>query len=167
MRNAFLWLLTATVAFEGLRAGAGTFRALLDLPARADIGPVAFAQLSRATDLSMAGVAYYAIYGFGGFLLTLAAFVASLFWQSSRRVRLLAGFSAAAPLLILVFTLQAAPLMWAIGSSPDDPVVLNGLIEPFVFWTNLRIVLADLSFLAVLLALAILKREERVQRTRD
>ena len=51
--RTFLRVLVATTAFEGLRAGAGLFRALLDLPARSAIGPVAFAAFSRARALGV------------------------------------------------------------------------------------------------------------------
>jgi hypothetical protein len=51
-------------------------------------------------------------------------------------------------------TARAAPLMWRVGAEPNNPQVLTGLLDRFVFWTNLRIVAADLSFLAVLSALA-------------
>jgi hypothetical protein len=152
----FRALLAATVAFEGIRAGAGTFRALLDLPARWEIGPVTFAVLSRATDLSAAGIAFYSVYGIGGFVLTLAAWILGLRAGTTRTVKVLTGLAALCSALILVLTVQAAPLMFSIGASPDDPVVLTRLIEPFVFWTNLRIVLTVISFGAVLLALTTL-----------
>jgi hypothetical protein len=153
MRMQFLWLLTVTVAFEGIRAGAGTFRMLLDLPARFQIGPVAFAELSRATDLSGTGIAFYAAYGIGGLALTLSTFVLSVLWKLPFTVQFLTGISAASSVLIVIFTVPAAPLMWAIGAAPNDAGVLMGLIEPFVFWTNIRIGLADLSFVAVLLCI--------------
>ena len=94
MRRWFHWLLTVTVAFEGLRAGAGTFRMILDLPARATIGPVAFAQFSRATDLSAVGVAFYVAYGIGGALLTATTWIAALRSQLDREAKILTGISA-------------------------------------------------------------------------
>jgi hypothetical protein len=153
MRPRPLLLLAFTCAFDGVRAGAGTFRALLDLPARSQIGPVAFAELSRATDLSPRGVAFYALYGAGGLVLT-----AATAWvvfrarapKATRRLTLLAALSSVA---ILLLTLLAAPLMWRIGSSPNDPMLLADLEDRFVALTIPRIVLADLSFLATLSAL--------------
>ena len=153
MKRAFLWLLAATVAFEGVRAGAGTFRLILDLPAREQIGPVAFAAFSRATDLSAAGVAFYAIYGLGGALLTVPTWLAARRVKASKAIRACTGIAALSSLLVLAFTVPAAPLMWRIGASPDDPVLLAPLIDRFVLWTQLRILLADISFVAVLAAL--------------
>ena len=54
-KMVFPLIMATTAVFEGLRAGAGTFRLLLDLPARFRIGPVAFADFSRATDCQREG----------------------------------------------------------------------------------------------------------------
>jgi hypothetical protein len=142
-------------AFEGLRAGAGTFRALLDLPARTRVGPLAFADFSRATDLSTVGVVFYMVFGIGG------AFVTALAWLIARRgqaptvVRRLLGVSAIASLLVLVLTAQAAPLMWRVGSAPPDPLLLRSLLDRFTAWTMARIACVDVSFAAVLGALTV------------
>ena len=164
MARWFHWLLTTTVGFEGLRAGAGTFRMMLDLPARATIGPVAFAQFSRATDLSAVGVPFYVVYGIGGALLTAATAIAALRLQVEREVKLLTGISALASVLILALTAKAAPLMFAVGASPNDPQILGPLLDRFTMWTNWRIGLADLSFVCVLLALAHLSMRQGARR---
>jgi hypothetical protein len=145
-----------TTAFEGLRAGAGTFRLLLDLPARHRVGPVAFAAFSRATDLSTAGIVFYSLYGFGGALLTAATWITASRTRASRSVRTLTATACISSVLVLVLTTQAAPLMWSVGSASDDPMLLARLFDQFTFWTTLRIALVDLSFLAVLSALTIL-----------
>src|SRR6185503_4497918 len=104
------------VAFEGLRAGAGTFSALLDLPARERVGPVAFADFSRATDLSTAGVVFYVIFGVGGALVTGLTWLIAVRGKAPAPIRRLLAVSAVASLLVLVLTTQAAPLMWHVGS---------------------------------------------------
>lgn len=145
-------VLALTTLFEGLRAGAGTFRLLLDLPARHQVGPVAFAAFSQATDLSVRGVAFYALYGFGGASLTGLAWLAARRLQADRSIRLLLGCAFVSSLLVLVLTTQAAPLMWAVGRT-RDPALLRDLLDRFTFWTTLRIGVVDLSFLAVVSAL--------------
>jgi hypothetical protein len=117
---------------------------------------VVFAEFSRATDLSTTGFVFYALYGIGGAALTTATW-----WVLSRSrapllVRRLCGVGASCSLLILAMTTQAAPLMLRLGSSPNDEVVLSSLLEPFVSWTMLRVLCADLSFCAMLTALALL-----------
>jgi hypothetical protein len=144
----------ATV-FEGLRAGAGTFRILLDLPARVRLGPIAFAEFSRATDLSMTGVAFYVLFGFGGAVVTSLTWLIAVRSGAPRRIRRLLAVATISSLLILVMTAQAAPLMWQIGSSPPDPVLIGNLLDRFTIWTVLRVVCADVSFLAVLSAFTV------------
>jgi hypothetical protein len=148
------WLLIATTAFEAFRFGSGTFRALLDLPARHRLGPVAFAAFSRATDLSSRGVVTYVIYGFGGALLTGATWIVAVRGRAPIAIRRLGAVACLASLAILAFTTQAAPLMFRVGSAPDDPAVLGPLLDQFTVWTNLRIACADLSFFCMLAALA-------------
>lgn len=149
MKRSFAGLLIVALAFEGIRAGAGTFRMILDLPARTTIGATAFAEFSRATDLSGVGVAFYAIYGFGGALLTIATLIAAARARMARPDLALIGGSVLCSLLVLALTTQAAPLMFAIGATTEEGQ-LAGLIESFVGWTNLRIVLADISFVVLL-----------------
>ncbi len=152
--NLLTWLLVVTTGFEGLRAGAGTFRMLIDLPARAQVGAVVFADFSRATDLSPAGYIFYALYGIGGALLTCGTWIVAGRVRAPLVIRRLSALASLCSLLVLGMTARAAPLMWRIGSESNNPEVLTGLLDRFVFWTNLRIVAADLSFLAILSALA-------------
>jgi hypothetical protein len=160
MSHKRFWLLVAvTTGFEGLRAGAGLFRALLDLPARSTIGPVAFAQLSRATDLSPRGVVFYVLFGFGGLVLTAATWIVARRSGAPRPVRRLAGLACLCSLAILAMTTQAAPLMFRVGSAPDDPAVLASLLDRFTMWTDLRILAAIVSFAAMLTALTIGKEK--------
>jgi hypothetical protein len=146
-------VLALATAFEAVRAGGGTFRILLDLPARHAIGAEAFAAFSRATDLSRAGVLFYVLYGVGGLLVTAAAFAAAWRARASMAVRRLTGAALVCSLLILALTTQAAPLMWAVGrSQPGDPAV-GSLLDRFTLWTDLRVLCADVSFGAILGAL--------------
>jgi hypothetical protein len=142
-------------AFEGLRAGAGTFRMVLDLPARTQIGPLAFAEFSRATDLSTTGIMFYVLFGFGGALVTGVAWLAAARGGAPRVIRRLLATAAVASLLVLVLTTQAAPLIWRVGSAPSDPALISSLLDRFTTWTALRVVCADVSFLAVLSALTL------------
>lgn len=45
--------------------------------------------------------------------------------------------------------------MWKVGSTASDPVLLSPLLDRFAFWTALRIVCVDVSFLSVLAALTL------------
>lgn len=59
----------------------------------------------------------------------------------------------ASSLLILALTTQAAPLMFRVGSSLNDPARLADLLDHFTMWTVPRILCADVSFFAMLAAL--------------
>lgn len=146
----------AAVAFEGLRAGAGTFRALLDLPARRTVGPLAFADFSRATDLSKVGVVFYVVFGIGGTLVTGVTWVIAIRARAPVVVKRLLATSAIASLLVLALTTQAAPLMWRVGSAPADPALVADLLDRFTRWTLWRVICVDVSFAAVLAALTLI-----------
>src|SRR5689334_16865680 len=109
-RKRLVWVVAATTGFEGLRAGAGTFRVLLDLPARHALGPTAFGAFSRATDLSTTGVVFYSLYGFGGALSTAATWFVASRVRARRSVRGLAAAACLCSVAVLVLTTQAAPL---------------------------------------------------------
>jgi hypothetical protein len=156
-------MLAVTTVFEGIRAGAGTFRALIDLPARSRIGPVAFAEFSRATDLSTAGIVFYAFYGFGGAILTGATWLLARRTAAAPSIRRLAAFAFINSFLVLLMTTQAAPLMRRVGSS-RDAAVLADLLGRFTLWTELRILCVDLSFLCIVAALAACALRSRVSR---
>jgi len=145
--------LALAAGFEGLRAGAGTFRALLDLPARTRVGPLAFAEFSRATDLSTTGIVFYVVFGIGGALLTAAVWFIAVRGRAPALVRGLLATSTIASVLVLVLTARAAPLMWQVGSAPPDPALVRGLLDRFTAWTMARVACVNVSFAAVLAAL--------------
>lgn len=154
MRKPLPPVLVLTTAFEGLRAGAGTFRLCLDLPARHRIGPLAFAEFSRATDLSPQGVLFYILYGIGGAILTVLTWSLAERGKAPAPVRYWTGTAALCSLAVLLLTTQAAPLMWQVGSAPPDAALLTGLFDRFTFWTGLRVLCVDVSFASMLAALS-------------
>ena len=52
-------------------------------------------------------------------------------------------------------TTQAAPLMFRVGASPNDPVLLAALLDRFALWTYPRMLCAGASFAAMLTTLTI------------
>jgi hypothetical protein len=146
-------VLAVATAFEGLRAGVGILRLVLDLPARAAMGTLAYAEYFRATDLTPRGIAFYATYGFGGLLLTGAAWLTSRRAGAPSRVVRLTAFSAAASLVILLLTTQAAPIAMQVRTT-SDPAALTALFDGFVAWSVPRLLCALASFAALVVALA-------------
>lgn len=133
-------------------AGAVTFRVLIDLPARHRIGPVAFAELCRATDLS-GGLVFYPVLAIGSAVSACAAWLSAWRTKAPRYVRWLAAAAASSTLLVLGVTGRAAPVMFRIGASPNDPNVIGPLADQFTALTNVRAVLADAAAGALLWAL--------------
>jgi len=155
-------MLAVTALFEGIRAGAGTFRLILDLPARFTIGPLAFAEFSRATDLSTRGIVFYSLYGFGGALLTGGTWYAAWRSHAPRLIQTLLGIACSCSVAVLLFTTQAAPLMWKVGSVSSDTEMLSGLLDRFTVWTVLRIACVNVSFVAVITSMTILLLKSRM-----
>jgi hypothetical protein len=153
MNRTFLGLLACATGVALLSAGGGTFRALVDLPARYRLGSIAFAEFSRATDLSR-GLVYYPTEAIGGTLLIAATSWAGWRAGAPRLVRWLMAGALLSKLLILAITTQAASIMWRIGSSPNDAALREALTERFVSLTYVRIVLGDAAGIALLGALS-------------
>ncbi len=149
--KSFVVLLTAAAGFNLVWAGAATFRVLVDLPARHRLGAVAFAELSRATDLS-AGLVFYPVSALGACALSCAVAMAARA-SASRRVRRAAMVAAICSLAVLALTTQAAPIMFRIGASANDASAVESLGDRFTFLTNFRAAFAVLAAVALQYAL--------------
>jgi hypothetical protein len=149
----FLVTLTVAVGMNALWAGAATFRVLVDLPARHHLGPLAFADLSRATDLA-SGLIFYPTAAIGSAVLCGATWLLAVRTRISRAIRVPTAIAFVSTMLVLAMTTQAAPLMFRIGAAPSDPGLLADLADRFTWWTNLRAASADVAAVALLYALA-------------
>lgn len=150
----FRALLAVAAGFNTLWAGAATFKVVIELPARHRIGAVAFAELARATDLS-AGLAFYPIAAIGSAILACATWVAARKVGAPPSVRKRAAVAALATLAVLAVTAVAAPIMFTIGSSANDPGSLAALEDRFALLTDIRAALADVGAIALVVALAL------------
>src|SRR5262252_124281 len=129
-------------------------RLLVVLPARTPLGPVAYAQFARVSDLGP-GRIVDPVMGIGGFALTFAAFGAAMLSPTRRRTRMLLGAATGVAMLVGITTLMAAPTMWRVGGAPDDPAVLSPLLQQFVAWSTARMALNQLVFIVTLAALVL------------
>ena len=116
-------LLTVAAGVNLVWAGAVILRVVVDLPARHRIGSIAFAELSRATDLAT-GLVFYPVSAGGAALLAGASAVAAATTRASSRIRRASIMAAACTAMVLALTTLAAPIMFQIGSSPNDADVL-------------------------------------------
>jgi hypothetical protein len=152
-RTKFIALLTVAAAFNAFWAGAVAFRVLLDLPARHRIGAVAFADLSRATDLSW-GLLLYPVAGIGSALLAGATLIAARKVRAPRPVQVRTILATVAAMAVLGVTVFAAPIMFAIGASADDAARLVLLEDRFALLTDVRAAFGAIGAIALVIALA-------------
>ena len=151
--NISLWLLALTVVEGGIIAGVSFDVALVKLPTRKRIGPVAYAQFARGNDLGN-GKVVYPVLGVLVLLLVIATTITA--WAKQEPMAVMA------PVLIaLVFTVlhslctaKAAPIMLSLAKTPDDPKVLEPKLDRFAFWHGFRAIFQIAAFVALVWALA-------------
>ena len=99
----FILLLAIATGVNVMWAGAATFRVLIDLPARHRLGPLVFAELSRATDLDR-GLVFYPIAGVGSALLAGAACLIAVRTRASHFVHIQTAVANVAWALVALLT---------------------------------------------------------------
>lgn len=134
---------------QGLAAGICFDVAMVKLPTRRRIGAVAYAHFARGNDLGNGLKVYpYLVVG-GGALLVALAIVAHLTAQPESLTYPL-SVAALAALGYLAATAKAAPIMWSLKTTPDDPRVLEEKLDRFAFWNAWRTVFQLCAFAALL-----------------
>lgn len=144
----------AALVAGGLLTGLSLDKVIVQLPARRQLGAVAYAAYARSADLGN-GIALYAAVGVSAAALTVAAFaVAAARGSPGAETGLLA---AAAVLSVLHSgaTGRAAPTMFKIGRAGDDPAVLGPLLGTFARWSAARAALQAATVVTVAIAIGI------------
>ena len=122
------------------------------MPARHKIGPVAYSEYSRASDLGP-GILWYGILGVGAAVLTIAAAVAAFFEGVPSASATPLYVAAALAVLHSLVTTQAAPTNFSQRRVAGDGAALARVFDRFERWQTLRVVLQVLNFGAMLWAL--------------
>jgi hypothetical protein len=138
---------------QGLAAGVCFDVATVKLPTRRRIGPVAYAQFARGNDLGN-GLKVYPYLVVGGGALLIALTVAAHFTAQPESLRHPLYVAALAAVGYLAATAKAAPIMWSLRTTPDDPRVLEAKLDRFAFWHAWRTVSQLCAFVALLVARA-------------
>jgi hypothetical protein len=149
-----LVLIVVATALNGFLGGFSLEIAVVKLPTRHRIGPLAYATFARGSDLGN-GLWFYPLMAISAALVTLAA---SLIAYIERQpTALLAPLSLAALFSIghFLITARAAPTMLRVGKSPDDPALLAPLLDRFARWHTLRAALQALTFFLSIWALLV------------
>lgn len=155
MHFTFLLVLFAT-ATNGLLAGGSFDTALVKLPARRRIGPLAYATFARGNDLGN-GLVVYPVWAVSAALLVFLATLLAYREQQPAAVLLPLSIASLTSLMHFFFTSKAAPVMLSLRHTPDDAVVLQDKLDRFTFWHAFRAVFQVLTFFALLWALVVMR----------
>lgn len=151
-------LLTAVVT-NALAAGATGDQAIKQLPARHEIGPVAYAQYVRGADLA-GGLRWYPPLGIGAAVSTLGASAVGLRVSSSRRRRIFLVGAALGTVAHLATTARAAPLLLSLRHGELDAEHVRGVLDRFARINALRAVAMSLALAASIAAVGTPSRPE-------
>ena len=149
-----MWLLVLAVIDGGIIAGVSFDVALVKLPTRKRIGPVAYAQFARGNDLGNGKVVYPIL----GILTLLLVFVVTgVAWAGNQPATVMIPLFTATLFTVLhsVCTgVKAAPIMLSLAKTPDKPAILQQKLDSFTFWHGIRTVFQVAAFIALVWALA-------------
>lgn len=155
MNIDFTFILTlAATLVTGLLAGASLDKALVQLPARHRIGPIAFAAFSRANDLGN-GLVLYPLFGIASALLTLLAALAAGLSGLTFANALPLYLAALLAVLHSFTTTRAAPNMLALREPISDEAQLTETFDRFAKWHSIRAILQLLNFVCLVWAVAV------------
>jgi len=151
--DTFEWLLVLAVIDGGIIAGVSFDVALVKLPTRKRIGPVAYAQFARGNDLGNGKVVYPIL----GILTLLLVFgVAVMAWAKHEPTAVTTPLFAAVLCTIahsLCTGLKAAPTMLSLAKTPDEPKILQKKLDSFAYWHGIRTVFQVAAFVVLVWAL--------------
>ena len=151
--SGFRWLAAATLAANGLLAGASLDQSIKQLPARHAIGARAYAGYARAADGSRRGIAWYAALGVGTAALTVATAVMAIAAGQPRRVRSAAVIAGALSLFHSFATSRAAPVMLSLRHPGDDDQAAGRSLDRFERWQTARVLGQVATLVAALVAI--------------
>ncbi|HET8909518.1 MAG TPA: hypothetical protein VFN11_21385, partial [Ktedonobacterales bacterium] len=139
-------------AVSGLLGGFSVEIAVVKLPTRRRIGPVAYATFARGSDLGN-GRWFYPFMAISAALATLLASVVA--YVERQPTTLLVPLSLATLLSIghFIVTARAAPIMLRVSKTSNDVTLLAPLLDRFVRWHAVRATLQVLTFFVLLWAL--------------
>jgi hypothetical protein len=142
-------LLVVTLGFHGLLAGASLDVAMVKLPTRHRIGPVAYANFARGNDLGN-GLVVYPAAGILAVLLVLATTIATYFTKSSSAALVPLLLACVGTVAHSICTAKAAPIMLSLRRTADVEAVLKAKLDRFAFWHGLRAIFQISTFVVLM-----------------
>ena len=147
----FVVIIIATI-IDGNLAGAGLDQVIKQLPARKQIGVVAYSEYFMAADLAN-GRYWYGFVGISAYILTLGfAFAGYLLNVDSTTIIWLI-IAAAFALVHALGTSQAAPTAFSVRNAINNEDSLTEIFDKFSKWTSLRGIAGVSMFIAMVGAL--------------
>jgi hypothetical protein len=150
--SILFWLLVLAVIEGGIIAGVSFDVALVKLPTRKRIGPMAYAQFARGNDLGN-GRTVYPLLGITALLLIAVATTLARVKHEPAAVMLPLLVAAILTVVHSLCTAKAAPIMLSLAKTGDEPKVLQQKLDRFAFWHGLRTVFQVAAFIALVWAL--------------
>ena len=122
--------------------------ALVKLPTRKRIGPVAYAQFARGNDLGNGKIVYPAL---GVLALILVLAVTVIAWANHEPASIMTLLALAAALTILhsLCTAKAAPIMLSLAKTADEAQLLTEKLSRFALWHTFRAILQGAAFIVL------------------
>ncbi len=153
------WLVIAATLVNSFLAAGNVNRAIVDMPAWQQTGPLAWAAFSRHADLATTAMILYPFEAFVGTLLSIAAAISFRRDRVARRWASVLVYGAALMGIGgLLATTQAAPVMLSVRDLGENAVALQQALNAFQFWGNVRGVFQVLAFIANLFSLVAISR---------
>jgi hypothetical protein len=146
--NIVFWQMILAVIENGFLAGVSFDVALVKLPTRKRIGPVAYAQFARGNDLGN-GRVVYPVLGVLALILVFAVTVTA--WAEHEPAGIMTYLAIASVLTILhsLCTVKAAPIMLSLAKTPDEAGLLTQKLDRFAFWHTFRALLQGATFIVL------------------
>ncbi|MBA3822355.1 MAG: hypothetical protein H0X24_00465 [Ktedonobacterales bacterium] len=155
IRYLLLGVLLAATGLSGLLAGISLDKAVVQLPARHQLGALAYAAYIRAADLQ-GGLRWYPLLGVGAPLLVVAAVALLPFAGFPRSVIIPIFVAAGLSGAHLVTTSRAAPLLLQLRHHDLDEATLQEVFRRFARWHGRRCIVQLATFGVLLWALFVL-----------
>jgi hypothetical protein len=137
----------------------GLGRALIEMPAWQQTGPLGWAAFSRYADLGSTAMIMDPTVAFGSLLISALALIS--FYRDGRQPRAATVPLYGTMLMVvggLLATIKAAPIMLTVRHLDNDAVGLQHALDGFQFWGGVREVFQLLAFIASLGTVAVLLR---------
>jgi hypothetical protein len=150
--NGALILIAVATAADGILAGASLDQSIKQLPARHQMGMIAFSAYSQAADLGP-GVIWYALLGNGAALLTIAAAVVLVIQAAPTAVIWPIAVAVVLSVAHSLATSRAAPTYFSQRRAAGDEKQLRAIFSRFERWQTIRAALQVLTFVAMLTGL--------------